>query len=225
MPVSPIKRLRAADAVTAQLRSLISEGELAVGDRLPSEEKLARSFGVSRPIVREGLGALRSVGMLESRSGAGTFVRSASPAPGGLLLAGGCSSDELYEARTHIEIPGAGLAARRRTKEQLGELGRIVERHTHTEDAEDWVGDDLLFHVTLARATGNSVHVRLVSELAEVQSELTRAMARLADGLAPPEVEHARILSAIRRRDEKGARSAMAAHLAAIHARLQALEP
>jgi DNA-binding FadR family transcriptional regulator len=206
--------------VRDQILELIKGGELPVGAKLPSEQELARSFGVSRPVVREGLGRLRSIGVIESRSGSGSFVMSARIAPQGLLLAGGYTSDELHEIRCEIEIPGTALAAKRRTKEQLAILTEIVERHRHQFDAKDWVADDLSFHVTLAEASRNSLRVRFVTELRELQSELSMTMARIQGRLAAPVEEHAAIVEVVRKRDENGAAAAMAAHLEGIRDRL-----
>jgi GntR family transcriptional repressor for pyruvate dehydrogenase complex len=223
MRVTRIEKTSAAEEVRDQLLALIEAGDLSVGAKLPSEHELARSFGVSRTVVREGLGGLRSIGIIESRSGAGTFVRSHSPAHGVLLLAGKYSSDELHEVRCHIEIPGAGLAATRRSEEQLARLEEIVERHAHTDDVEAWVRDDLLFHVTLAEATGNTLQVRFVTELRELQSELTLTMARMTGGVAAPVEEHGVIAAAVRHKDAEAASEAMRKHLAAIRERSQAL--
>ncbi len=220
MRVRRIERASAPEAVRDQILELIQEGELTVGSKLPSEQEMARSFGVSRPVVREGLGRLRSIGVIESRSGSGSFVRSTRIAPQGLLLAGGYTSDELHEVRSEIEVPGAALAAARRTERQLTTLTEIVERHRHQPDAEDWVGDDLSFHVTVAEASRNSLRVRFVTELRELQSDLSLKMARIQGGLAAPVQEHAAIVEAIRRRDRAGAAAAMQSHLDGIRRRL-----
>jgi GntR family transcriptional regulator, transcriptional repressor for pyruvate dehydrogenase complex len=222
--VRRIERASAPEAVRDQILELIQDGQLPVGAKLPSEQELARSFGVSRPVVREGLGRLRSIGVIESRSGSGSFVRSLRIAPQGLLLAGGYTSDELHEIRSEIEVPGVALAAARRTKKQLAILEEIVDRHRHQPDAEDWVADDLNFHVTLAEASKNSLRVRFVTELRELQSELSLTMARITGGLAAPVEEHAAIVEAVRVRDEKAAAAAMQAHLDGIRKRLVPIE-
>jgi DNA-binding FadR family transcriptional regulator len=206
--------------VRDQILELIQGGQLPVGAKLPSEQELARSFGVSRPVVREGLGRLRSIGVIESRSGSGSFVRSVRIAPQGLLLAGGYTSDELHEIRSEIEVPGAAMAATRRTRKQLAVLTEIVERHRDQPDAEDWVADDLNFHITLAEASRNSLRVRFVTEFRELQSELSLTMSRIQGGLGAPVEEHAAIVEAVRNRDGKGAAAAMQAHLDGIRKRL-----
>ena len=221
MKVRRIERASAPDAVRDQLLELIQGGELPVGSKLPSEQELARSFGVSRPVIREGLGSLRSIGVIESRTGSGSYVRSQRIAPQGLLLAGGYTSDELHEIRSEIEVPGAALAAKRRTGDELTVLTEIVERHRHQSDAEDWVADDLAFHVTIAEASRNSLRVRFVTELRELQQELSLTMSRIQGGLGAPVEEHDAIVDAIRRRDAKGAAAAMQAHLDGIRKRLK----
>lgn len=228
MPGPPIHaippRLRAADAVRDQLLKLIQSGELRPGAKLPGEHELARRFGVSRPVVREGLGALRAAGVLESRSGAGSYVRAARPTQA-LLLLGRHTPEQLHEVRSHLEVPGAGLAARRRSDDHLRRLADIVEHHSGRREVDEWVRDDLAFHVTLAEATGNELHARLVRELGELQHEQSAVMARLANrALHAPDDEHAAIVDAVRCRDEAAARDAMAAHLAAISDRWRSVD-
>ncbi|GAS97934.1 transcriptional regulator [Mycolicibacterium canariasense] len=223
MSITPIGRGSSADAVYSQLLALIQEGEYAVGARIPSELELARLFGVSRPVIREGLGGLRSAGMIESRAGAGTFVTATHPKAPGLVLLDRYETADLHEVRQHLEIPGAGLAALRRTDEHIAALDVLVERSRDERDVVNWIRDDLEFHVTIASATGNALQVQLIRGLRELQFEQSVEMARLAGGLAAPHAEHHAILEAIRAQDRAGAEQAMADHLAAIQQRVSAL--
>jgi GntR family transcriptional regulator, transcriptional repressor for pyruvate dehydrogenase complex len=162
--------------------------------------------------------------VLESRSGAGSYVKAAHPGST-LLLLGRYSPEQLHEVRCHLEVPGAGLAALRRNENHIRRLEEIVEHHSGRTNVEEWVRDDLAFHVTLAEAAGNELHARLVRELGEFQHEQSALMARLADGaLRAPDEEHGAIVEAVRRRDEAAARSAMAAHLAAISDRWESVD-
>jgi DNA-binding FadR family transcriptional regulator len=221
--IEPIARGSSVDAVRTQLVELIQNGEFAVGARLPSEHELARSFGVSRPVIRESLGGLRSAGLIESRAGAGTFVTARNPTTPGLLLLGRYDTNHLHEVRQHLEIPGAGLAALRRSESQLAELHEIVDRTRDEHDVVNWVRDDLEFHVAIAAATGNELQVRLVRDLRELQFEQTVAMARALGGLAAPDTEHGAIVAAIHERDAAGAERAMAAHLDGIQQRVRGI--
>lgn len=216
--VRQIERKSAAEAVREELLRLIERGDFPIGSKLPKEHDLSGLFGVSRPVIREALGSLRLGGVLESRAGMGTFVRSKA-LTGGLVLQGRYSSDDLYEVRRHLEIPGAAIAALNRTPPQLRKMIQIVARHVGNRDVNQWVKDDLEFHVTLAEATGNALHARLIAELRELQLEQSVAMAERMGGLDAPEAEHRAILDALRRRDPEGAKAAMLAHLDAIRER------
>ena len=120
----PIERVSAAEAVLRSIRHDIESGEYEVGAKLPSETELASRYGVSRPVVREALHSCATLGMTETKTGRGTFVI-ATAANTGLRL-GRYSARDLFEARPHIEVPAAALAAERRTEADLQVL-----RETH----------------------------------------------------------------------------------------------
>jgi len=71
-----VKQLKISEQVAEQIKTSILAGELSPGEKLPAERKLAESFGVSRPKVREGLEMLISAGLVISYQGGGTFVSS-----------------------------------------------------------------------------------------------------------------------------------------------------
>src|SRR5690242_8615049 len=116
----PIKPARAHEAVLAQLQCKILEGQLAPGDRLPSERGMMDTFGVSRPTVREALRVAESLGLVAVRHGdpGGPRVLG-QPSVGvarvldGLLSAERTSVAELLEARMVLEGTAARLAAAR----------------------------------------------------------------------------------------------------------------
>ena len=64
----------ASERVGDRLRDLIASGNLAAGEKLPSENELARALHVSRPVVRDALRGLSMMGIVESRQGGGGYV-------------------------------------------------------------------------------------------------------------------------------------------------------
>ena len=95
--------------VVERLRDMIHNGELSPGDRLPPERDLAKVLGVSRPTLRAGIRSLSTVGILQSRQGAGTFVVEKDESPEldssslrMLSALHGFTSDEMFEARLEI---------------------------------------------------------------------------------------------------------------------------
>jgi GntR family transcriptional repressor for pyruvate dehydrogenase complex len=207
-----IDRQSASEAVRDELVRSIVSGELEVGEKLPPEAELARSFGVSRPVVREALGSLRALGLIFSRNGRGSFVASARPRRPALL--GRYTVDDLHEVRAHLEVPAAGNAALRRSPEKLEELRRLVEAlETCTED-DEWTRLDAAFHVALAKATGNEVHASLIEHLRELLVEQSHVVAKTSAGrVTAANREHRAILEAVAAGDGQGAQDAMSTHL------------
>jgi GntR family transcriptional repressor for pyruvate dehydrogenase complex len=72
----PIRPKKISEEIVTQIKVLISDGQLKPGERVPSERELAALLGVSRPSVREAIMVLEAMGLVESRQGGGTFVRS-----------------------------------------------------------------------------------------------------------------------------------------------------
>jgi GntR family transcriptional repressor for pyruvate dehydrogenase complex len=214
IPFQRIQRENASEAISRQLLDFIRSGQLEVGSRLPAEEELARSFGVSRPSVREALGVLRGLGVLTSINGRGNYISPAALARPPLL--GRYPIAELYEVRCHLEIPGAALAAERRTDEQLAKLETVVAALEACSEPAEWVRHDAAFHVALAEATGNQVQSRLVEHLRDLLIEQSLAIVSALAGRIPEATqEHRDICEAVADRDAARARAAMYTHLLA----------
>ena len=206
-----VERRSAAADVQAQLQTLIETGQFKQNDRLPSEIELARSFGVSRPVVREALMSLQTLGLTTSQSGKGTFVisdRVRTP-----LLVGRYSPAHIKEVRRALEIPSAELAAQRRTDKDVGQLAALLAR---LEDADNPARRNQLdadFHVAIASASGNPLLVKLIEDMRTVLEEHSLALAKAPHRRKAAHIEHSIIYDAIVRRDAGAAAAAMAAHL------------
>lgn len=184
---------------------------LAVGDRLPAEAELARTFGVSRPVVREALVSLRILGLTSPRSGSGTFVESNTIRMP--LSFGGATSEQLNEVRRCLEVPCAGLAARNREDDDLAELGSIVEEFEGEGDPGRRVRIDSRFHVAVARATGNPLFARLVEDLRSAVEEQSLAVSLAPRRREQASIEHRAIFDAVRRGDAEQSEKLMRIHL------------
>ena len=160
-----------AEEVAARLRDMIHSGELAAGDRLPPERDLAKLLGVSRPTLRAGIRSLSTVGILQSKQGAGTFVaeRDESPtldsSPLRMLSAlHGFTSDEMFEARLALEMSIAGLAARRASSEHMTRLAEeIAGMYASLSNPEQYLVHDMRFHQTIAAASDNRILTSLMN--------------------------------------------------------------
>ncbi|MFI4986295.1 MAG: FadR/GntR family transcriptional regulator [Alphaproteobacteria bacterium] len=205
----------------ARLAGLIQSGELKVNDRLPSEIELARSFGVSRPVIREALVTLNALGLTTSQTGKGTFV--ASNRVRVPLLLGKYSPANLHEIRRFLEVPSARLAARRRTAENVVSLGEILIKVDREGDPARRNKLDAQFHIAIALATGNPLFVKLIEDLRAVLEEQSLTVSVMPNRRASATSEHRAIYEAIARGDAEAAGDAMAAHLDAVDVSLARL--
>jgi len=202
----------------------ITAGRLRPGDRLPPQAELAAVTGVSRTVVREAVASLRAAGLVETRQGAGAFILARTHRFG---LAGQLRPADVedilsvLELRLAVEAEGAALAAARRTEAQLGVLDQAIR--TLDEQARaggDGIAVDLLFHRTLAEATGNAYFVQFLESLGELSIPRRRL---LAAGNPPADMtvylemvagEHRAIRDAVAAHDPALAAAAMRNHLA-----------
>ncbi len=76
-----VKSAQACEQIVQQIEQTISSGALTAGQRLPSERALSRQFGVSRMTVRRAMQLLEGMGLVETRSGSGSFVLEAQANP------------------------------------------------------------------------------------------------------------------------------------------------
>ncbi|GAA4483176.1 FadR/GntR family transcriptional regulator [Microbacterium panaciterrae] len=208
---APVPRISAAEAVFKALRTLIASDDVAIGDRLPGEIELARRFGVSRSILREALGACATLGLVETRTGSGTFVLSKTEHP--QLTFGGYSAKDLIEARLQVEIPAAGFAAERRTPEQLALLQEHTKKMREEVDLRAWVRLDGHFHRAIAEASGNPVLAAIVTLMRQALDPQSEFLNLTRDRRVASDLEHDRILDAIASGSAEAARRAVAFHI------------
>lgn len=220
-PAHPLPRLSAAEAVFNALRTEIESGRVAVGAKLSSETTLAQRYGVSRSVVREALRSCTALGLTVTKTGKGTFVVADQVAKD--LILGSYSARDLTEARPHIEVPAAGLAAQRRTAEQLESLRDIMAAMAAEDDPEAWVSLDSSFHAAIARASGNKVFESVVADIREALAHQSETLNIVADRQLASDREHQRILEAIETGDAAGARAAMSEHLHAVGLALESI--
>lgn len=172
---APVTRARTYELVLDRIEDQIASGRLHVGDRLPAERELATVLGVSRVAVREAIRVLQAMGLISQGTGsgkdAGTILTAA---PGEALtrlirlhvLVASVDSDDLVRARITLERESAALAATNATAE---DHLRLAESLAAMEDPETTIEDfndaDTAFHVTIARASGNTLVAELTTAL------------------------------------------------------------
>ncbi|PCJ96063.1 MAG: GntR family transcriptional regulator [Flavobacteriaceae bacterium] len=150
------------NGIISKIRDLMNYKNLEPGDKLPSERMLSEKFDVSRSNLREAIQKLEFYGLLTSKPQSGTFV-----ADIGQVAMNGMIEDilrleepdfkSLVETRISLELKTVRLAAQRRTKEDLLQMRMALDAYSEkVKNGEDAVQEDLLFHLAIAKASGNS---------------------------------------------------------------------
>jgi DNA-binding FadR family transcriptional regulator len=218
MRLQAVEPRRLYRQIADQIRTLIGNGEVAPGARLPAERDLARQLGVSRPSLREALIALEVEGLLDVRVGSGIYVSQPGERTSGAELAGASGPFEVIRARWMIEGECAALAAKHGTAAQLRAIRKAhanlraeAKRHHNPLDA------DRAFHMRIAEATGNSALELVVQTLWDQRvGPLYRALELKLEYpamAAETTLEHEAVLAAILARKPAAARTAMRRHM------------
>jgi DNA-binding FadR family transcriptional regulator len=229
MPLQTVEPQRLYRQIAQQIRSLISAGEFAPGQRLPAERDLACQLGVSRPSVREALIALEVEGWVEVLTGSGVYVLDRSAREAATRSSPKLSPDEwgpleLIRARKVIEGEIAFMATSHAKAEHTDAMLRAI-RHMQ-EDADRGVlplDGDRTFHTALVESCGNIVLVETVQRFWDSRrGPLFEALGghfETMDSWHAAIAEHRAILDAVQRRDAQAARLAMHEHMDRSHAR------
>jgi GntR family transcriptional repressor for pyruvate dehydrogenase complex len=223
-----------ADRVAASLRERVLTGGFAPGARLPAENAMAASFGVSRPVVREAVSRLKSEGLLVTRQGSGVFVHAdALVRPLTIIPDAGQSLQavlEIVELRRAIETESAALAARRRTPAEIETMrGALRDLDAAVARGRDGVEEDVRFHRSIAEATGNRQFLAVLAFLDQYlhgATFVTRANEAMREDFARQvREEHHAVLAAIEDGSAEEARRKAARHMSNATKRMRLADP
>ncbi len=220
-----------AQGVVEQISSSIRQGLLKPGEKLPTESSMMAQHGVSRTVVREAISHLQASGLVQTRHGIGTFVLEPAPQSGlgidaeSILTLRDVLS--ILELRIGVETETAGLAAVRRSDEQVKELGAaLAEMHEAMAVGRSAAEADKRFHLLIAQSTGNRYFADILTQLGNAIIPRARLNTVELEQDKPANFnervsrEHDDIFRAIERRDPEAARAAMRTHLSNSRERL-----
>ncbi len=218
---APIIARSLKDEFIERFEALILSGKFTPGERVPSERELGQLFGVSRPVVHEGLRALEARGLvsIESRKGVRVndyrregsieMLLSILNYSGGKLSPG--LFDGVLEMRLLFEAETARLSAVRRSEEQLAAIYEVLkrERGANAPSADAVTLLDYDFHLAVALASGNEIYPLLLNSFKRIYKNILRLF--YSDPSVVPTVfgYHEKLAAAIAARDEEEARACM----------------
>jgi DNA-binding FadR family transcriptional regulator len=229
----PMKSATLRDRIAHQLICAVLRGTFVPGQLLPPEEALCEQFQVSRPVVREAMKTLVSIGMVRTRQGQGSVLLEDSSwndfAPE--LLLARCDSgqvqgvlEEVLEMRAVLEVRAAELAARHATPDDVSRLSdHLVAMKASTDSTERFLAHDLAFHKEIVRLSGNRLIFKLLELLEPMlisARSITLEHQPLPSGMLSGISEHEQILEAIATGSSELVGTAMARHLSWVSGRV-----
>jgi GntR family transcriptional regulator, transcriptional repressor for pyruvate dehydrogenase complex len=221
MTTIKLNRATLADQVADALIQRIEAAGLKPGDPLPSINRLADEFGVSKPIIREAIKTLEGREFIETSNGRAPIVKPISGDSLRLFFERAVSIDgesmiELLEIRRGLEIQSVTLAARKRTDDELNEMRSVVtEMREHLYNPTEYTELDLKLHFLIASASRNTLMLYLIQSIRDVlrntikeglRSRFSEAQIRRVQEL------HEAVVNAIAEQDTTAAGGAMATH-------------
>jgi len=228
--VTNFNRKDYADTIFISLRDNILSGKLQEGYQFPSQDILARQFGVSRAVIREAFKKLSSFGLVVSYQGRGSFVCApeaktiVEPILNTLKL-DETSVRELMETRFYIEVITAALAATRASSTEVAKLEetvRFMEDNVVDGDLEEFTRNDISFHLMLADSSKNGIFARILETIRDTLHQLM--LAKFIDGakrdLGTTERAascHRKILEAVKKKNPDKSGQEMRNHLEGIY--------
>lgn len=222
--MSDFKKIKRAtnlyEDVVDEIKKAILSGKYKTGEALPSETELARQFGVSRPVIREGIRVLQSRGFLEIRRGTtgGAFVRDLYQLPfmedfADLIRYRRVKVDHLAKARLLLEPEVCRLTAQNASEKEINEMQGLLDSYDVIKERDKLDPLYAMFHRLVGRACGNPIYSIIMENIMDFTESFIRTMKPVTT-IIHNESDHDEIMDAFRQRDsekaaEVGTRHAM----------------
>jgi GntR family transcriptional repressor for pyruvate dehydrogenase complex len=222
---TPNKAPRVYDQVIEQIKNKIKNGEIKKGDRLPSEREMSESLGVSRASIREALRALEVIGLVESRQGAGNYIKtnfgnSLFEPLSVMFMLQESSIEEMYDLRETLELQCSRLSAKNIENNELELLTAILDRMYMAKNEEESLELDVKFHYLIAKTSRNILLINVLEVISQLMDEFIKKsrMQILHKGNTRENLLeiHENLVRALKCRDESKAYKAMEEHFALI---------
>jgi GntR family transcriptional regulator, transcriptional repressor for pyruvate dehydrogenase complex len=229
-----IKVRRISEEIFDQIKSAIMEGKLKPGEKLPTERELMQQLGVSRIPIREALKLLENIGLIDTRQGGGSYVRSlvtdSIRDPLNLLIKEDIENIfDLMEVRKEIEARSAYHAAQRADDSDIEDIARTIGEMKRYFDADKTPPNklDADFHLAISRSSDNTVRSHLMFTIYNIFNEyfafLIENICYNRDYYRQVYDQHRSIFNAIKGRKTTEAQERMAEHLTFVEGKLRTM--
>lgn len=217
--MNTIQRSTLSQQVLEHIISMLMNGQLNPGDKLPSELTLMNDFDVSRPVLREALSSLETLEMITRRPRGGTYINEkVGSSPFKAMLALSINNiPAVIEARMTLELGLVTLAAEKITEDHLDQLKKTIVSIDESID-NNYGKYDKQFHSIIAHSANNPVVEGMINSLLMAHEK--------TDSLIPfrePEItieHHTAIYEALKNRDPVQSFQEMYKHLSYVREKI-----
>ncbi|MBO7387717.1 MAG: FadR family transcriptional regulator [Lachnospiraceae bacterium] len=220
MKIQPIQKINAVEQVFEQLQGLLIDGTWRAGDKLPSENELADTFGVSRMTIRQSMQKLKALGLIETRTGSGSYVREFNPEDSlneliPLMYISEPSQIHVFQFREMIDSESVRLATAVVDDKGIKQLEEILAKMKKAADDDDgsaFSKYDFKFHMAIVSMTGNPMMIKAYDILLNVLRESMNSVIEKMK-YKPALNYHKKIIEAMRKKDPVLAEQIMREHI------------
>ncbi|MCC7161967.1 MAG: FadR family transcriptional regulator [Anaerolineae bacterium] len=232
LTIKQVKRGRISDQIVVQLRDLIKKDVLKPGDKIPGEYELAQRFSTSRPSMREALRTLETMGLVEIKSGSGSYVASSPWQSKSLtenlkwLVERRSVVLKVLEVREVLQGLAARSCAVQITDLQLEALADTLNEMSQARDRNDAdaaTEADTRFHYLIGEYSGNEILNDIIQNVEHSYRSSSRALMDLGGRAMTSVLEHTAIIKAIKAQNGALAEENMRKHIASVRADIAAL--
>ncbi|NOU97301.1 FCD domain-containing protein [Paenibacillus sp. LMG 31456] len=213
LKMKTVKRQTMSKQVVDQIIELLTSRQLNPGDKLPTESELTDLLFVSRPVLREALSSLETMGIIQRKTREGTyFANKIGSKPFSIMLALSAGDiPSVMEARMALELGLVTMAAEKITDNQLAALEALLQ--TMSSSKEDYLDIDREFHRTIAYSANNPILEGSIDPLLSMFDETLNQIALTDRDHAVTLQEHQNIFEALKKREPIAAYTSMYIHL------------
>ncbi len=207
--IQKANRTSLVEQIAEQIERLIDQKQWKVNEKIPPEMELIKEFDVSRNTLREAIRSLVHAGLLETKQGSGTFVRSTNALGAALKRRlNKTTMLETLEVRVALEKQAAQMAAERRTGADLAKLDaciRSCKNASANRDLEQFIMSDIQFHKTIVQASGNQLLIDLYEHMTDTVYSFVHDFIVLEPSFLLEQEPHLDLFKAIQNKDKKSA--------------------
>ncbi len=154
------------------IRQQLSQGDLQIGSRLPTERVIAQTLGISRNSTREALRTMENMGVTESKQGSGSYLsgdisKKVSDMIEMMLLMGKTTLVEICDFRRSMEKTVCDMILKNPSADDyLPQIREVLDSFMST-PLDGQIELDRKFHFLLIHATENKFLIMLMDAISD----------------------------------------------------------